>query len=356
MSSRLLLAGYFGCGNLGDDAILIGFAEAMRKEGHSIRVLAGQPQRLTQTTGLVGVPRMEMAAVEAAIQECDWLVFPGGSIFQDATSVKSTLYYSRLVKMAKDAGKKAALINQGIGPLRTFAGRRIAMGAFRRCDLIVVRDPASGDLLRSLGVMGQIHLGADSAFLLDPPRPDQIGEPFGVGSQRVVGISARPWGKDKGAGLAKIFSALVDDLVRSQMMPVMIEMDSDDRRMIDLITKQRGGKVPDIKNVDSPLALQSRFARMEAVIAMRLHAGILAATAGIPCCMVSYDPKVTAFANQIGAPAPLHVEGLEEGRLIHAVQEFLREKDQRTASLLAAREKLRRDAEAGVQALAQLLR
>jgi hypothetical protein len=38
----------------------------------------------------------------------------------------------------------------------------------------------------------------------------------------------------------------------------------------------------------------------ELVVAMRLHSGILAATAGTPSVVVDYDPKTRAFAKQTG--------------------------------------------------------
>lgn len=355
MSQRLLLAGYFACGNLGDDAILLGFCDRMRASGHPMQALAGNTAVLTQLTGLNAIPRMEWPLVKQAIEDCDWLVFPGGSIFQDVSSVRSVLYYSRLVKLAKEAGKKVALVNQGIGPLKTMPGRNIALGAFRRADLIVVRDPASGDLLRSLGVKGQIHVGADSALLLPSPSPDNLGEPFGAGGLKTIGVSVRPWGKDKGAAAAKVFSELFTELFKARYLPVLIEMDRMDRPMMDRISKEMGGKVLEIKNLESPQAVQQRMARMEAVIAMRLHAGILAVTAGVPPFMVSYDPKVAAFANQIGAPTPPSVEDLQPARLVHVVQQFLREKEVRTKTMLRAREDLRRDAESGVRALESLL-
>jgi polysaccharide pyruvyl transferase WcaK-like protein len=93
-------------------------------------------------------------------------------------------------------------------------------------------------------------------------------------------------------------------------------MDShEDGPLISAISKQQGGRIPEIKRLGTPRMSQLRFARMEAVIAMRLHAGILAATVGVPPIMISYDPKVTAFARQLDIGAALPLESLTPQRL-----------------------------------------
>ena len=51
-------------------------------------------------------------AIKLAMEKCDALVFPGGSVFQDASSVMSVKYYHRLVSMAK--AKKLKIITCGM--------------------------------------------------------------------------------------------------------------------------------------------------------------------------------------------------------------------------------------------------
>ncbi len=103
----------------------------------------------------------------------------------------------------------------------------------------------------------------------------------------------RPSPKDKGKTSTAVFSELSRLLFQNGYMPVLLEMDLlHDRATIDAISKANGGKIPDIKNLTSPIQIQQRLARVDSVIAMRLHAGILAATVNVPPFMVSYDPKV----------------------------------------------------------------
>lgn len=154
--ARILLAGYFGCGNIGDDAILLGIVEGLRHSNHDLAALSGAPEETYRYHGVTAYPRKDFKAIREALEGRDALVFAGGSIFQDTTSLRSVYYYSSLVKEAKKLGKKVLFVGQGVGPLKRFFGKRWAASAFNAADAIVVRDPASASLLNSLGVKKQI--------------------------------------------------------------------------------------------------------------------------------------------------------------------------------------------------------
>src|SRR5690349_10993160 len=106
---RLLLAGYFGCGNLGDASVLLGLVKCLEGKGYEVKVLSTNGEGLMRNFGLVGVHRKDFASVGMAIRETNALVFPGGSVFQDVTSTRSVAYYAKLVTDAKKANKKVVL-------------------------------------------------------------------------------------------------------------------------------------------------------------------------------------------------------------------------------------------------------
>lgn len=351
MSTRILLCGYFGCGNLGDDAILVGLSESLADLDVEFTMLSGSPEETFRLYGMRSVPRMDLKAVQAAILESDYVVFPGGSIFQDVTSVRSAGYYNSLISRAKKAHKKVFLLGQGVGPLNSFLGKRFAVGAFNMADEVVVRDPGSLTLLQKLGVRRPVRVGADMGFLMPPP-PDQTEDTsYQVGSMRTIGISPRPFGKNV-KGIRQLFADLAKRLYGANLMPVMIEMDqNEDGPLIYEIGKILGGKVPDIRKMSTPMQVQQRMARMEAVIAMRLHAGILAASVGVPPYMISYDPKVTALAKLLEiAPAP-PIEGLTADRLFDTFMAFLKDRDRNVKIVERKREELKRAAYVNVEVL-----
>ena len=347
---RLVMAGYFGSGNLGDDAILLGFIHGLGNLPVEVTVLSGSPEETYRLYGFNSVPRKDVTAVKNAIQRCDALVYPGGSIFQDVTSVKSVKYYQALVGMAKAAGKKVFLLGQGVGPVKSFFGKRWTADAYNKADAIAVRDPGSMALLKSIGVTKPIRVTADSALLLDRPADSGDGNDYNVGNMKAVGVSVRPYGKGK--DVVNLFSDLCKRLFAANYMPVLIEMDrNEDGPLILEISKSSGGKIPDLRKLQTPMQLQQRLCRMDAVIAMRLHAGVLAASVGIPPFMVSYDPKVTAFAKLLDLAAAPPMEGLTGQRLFDLFMDFQKSRERHEKLMQKKLEELRAQAEGNVLAL-----
>jgi polysaccharide pyruvyl transferase CsaB len=345
---NLLLAGYLGAGNLGDDAVMLGLVHGLGGAGYSVTVLSGAPEETHRLYGFPSVPRRDNKAIEAAIIRCDALVFPGGSIFQDASSMMSPTYYSGLVETAKKHGKKVVLVGQGIGPLKGFIGKGASKKALNMADGITVRDPSALQALKDLGVTKPARVAADSAFLLPMPRlSEEAG--YGMGGMRAVALAPRPV-KEKGRDIAGLFGELCKLLYQSGTMPTLLPMDRhEDIPLIDAISKAQGGKVPDLRKIVTPMEVQQRIARMDCVLAMRLHAGILAATVGVPPLMVSYDPKVTAFSKLLDLGPALPLEGLTAPRLLDAFMNFLKAKDRNVKILERKREEQAKAAELSVE-------
>lgn len=317
---KILLAGYFGCGNLGDDALMLGFLDALNGTELDVGALTGFPNETYSRYGIHSIPRKDMKAVDTAIEQYDALVFPGGSIFQDVTSIKSAAYYNMLVRKAKAKKKKVLLLGQGVGPLNSFAGKQLAKSAFNAADAIAVRDPDSMQTLVNLGVRKKIFLTADSAYLLKPSQAPEGVANFGFGGMKSIALAPRPHGK--GDHVVQLFGEICRTLYQARIMPVLVPLDkNEDIPLIQEISKSQGGKIPDLKGLESPLAFQSNIMRMEGLIAMRLHAGILASMVGVPPFMLSYDPKVAAFSRLLGTTPAVKMEGLTAQRCVDLFME-----------------------------------
>ncbi len=351
--SKLLLAGYFGCDNLGDDAILLGFVEGAGRAGYEVTVLSGAPEETYRQYGLTSIPRKDMARFKEAMAKHDALVFPGGSIFQDVTSVKSALFYANLVREAKKLNKKVVMLAQGVGPLTTFLGKRAAKFAFESADAIAVRDPESIRSLHTLGLKAVPRATSDMAFLLPAIQGEEAG--YQIGTMKSVGLIPRPHGK--GQEVEKLFAELSRLLFENGYMPTLIELDrSFDGPLIQSIEKAQGGKIPSLRRLGTPMELQKRLLRMDGVISMRLHGGIIATTVGVPSVMLSYDPKVAAFASEAGLPSALPMNSLSASRVFEVFQTMMKQREQSAERLLARRETLRQQAMLNIEVLQNCVR
>lgn len=316
---------------------------------HEYLLLTGDPDTSYREYGMHGIPRKNMKAIESAVIKSDAMLFPGGSIFQDVTSVASAFYYAGLVKLAKKHGKKVIFMNQGVGPLGTFLGKMQARNAFNAADLIVVRDPQSAQLLRDIGVNKKAHVGADSALLLKEPPKDAGEANFAIGGMKSVAIAPRPFDK-KGIDVSVLFGETCRLLFQAGFAPTLIEMDAhEDGAVLDAISKQQGGRIPTLKKLGSPRRVQERLSRMDGVIAMRLHAGILATTVGVPPLMVSYDPKVNAFAKMIDIGNALQIEGLTPQRLFESFQAHYQQTEAKKKVIAKKRDELAAEAMKGIE-------
>lgn len=332
---RIVVAGYYGCGNVGDDALLAGLQVGLGNLPVKLTALSGNPDETFRYLGITSVPRRDFARVKQELEAADALVFAGGGLLQDVTSLFSLQYYAKLISLAKKLDKKVVMLAQGIGPVNSFFGKRTAAAALRQVDVITVRDPQSLQTMRSLGVNRPAEVTADLAWLAMPEESPEAQ--FELGSMKTVGIAPRPWGKPK--DLAAAFGGFAQLLFKNSYVPMLVEMDRTlDTAILDQIAKLHGGRAPDIRNIHAPAQMLARLKRMHCVVAMRLHAGILAASAGVPPMMISYDPKVTAFANLLGLPNPLPADGLTPEKLWDAFQRFERDREAIKATILDRRE------------------
>jgi polysaccharide pyruvyl transferase WcaK-like protein len=169
---------------------------------------------------------------------------------------------------------------------------------------------------------------------------------------RTVGIAPRPLGKK--IDVVGLMSEFCQMLFKSGAMPVLIGMDRhEDLPLIQQIEDRAGGKIPDLRKLEGPQEVQSRLARMDTVVAMRLHAGILAATVQVPALMLAYDPKVSAFARQLDIGNSVPLDRLTGARLFDLYTTFQKDRDRNVKILDGRRHELAKAAAQNVELVAQ---
>ncbi|MFA4843838.1 MAG: polysaccharide pyruvyl transferase CsaB [Candidatus Margulisiibacteriota bacterium] len=307
---RIVLSGYYGFGNVGDEAVLQAILNELtsRVPDAEICVLSAAPQLTAELNRVRAIPRYSLFRIIRELRQADIFVSGGGTLFQDATSRRSFLYYLGLVWLAKRLGRRVVILAQGFGPLRGRLNRLLARVVLNRVDLITLRDDESRQELERLGVgRPEIVVTADPT-LLDtvPPLVEGRkvlaleGVPAGV---PLVGLALRGL---KGQSelenrLAQEIAAELNRSPRRQPVFLLFQCPEDmgmARKVIDRLT------VPYhvIYRLCRPEEMLAMFPHFDLVVAMRLHAVIFATLAKVNCLALSYDPKVSSFARLVEQP------------------------------------------------------
>lgn len=288
--SKILLSGYYGFANLGDEALLQGLLEALSPK-HDVTILSANPAqscRLHQHKA-----QHRYGALLPALWQHDVLISGGGSLLQDKTSRRSLRYYLGAIRLAKWLGKKVIIYGQSIGPLSPWGQEQLVKTLH---DVpIAVRDKASQDLLASWGI--EATLCADAALLLSPATINAKEKP-----DKSIILIPRASYPELSHSLIKLASNYP---AQYTIMPLQPQEDAQEVARIQAALAQPAYYLQVARPEDALEHLQ----RARYIFSGRLHGAILAAVAERPFAAFAYDPKVQAFCDEANAPCfPVQVE------------------------------------------------
>lgn len=322
----VVVSGYYGFGNLGDESLLDVIASTLAEEipGVKIAALTRHPKEDAKRTGLRCVSRFNIPAVWRTIRGAKLLLSGGGSLLQDSTSRRSLKYYAGVIGLAEACGVNSYIYANGIGPVRDASNRKLTANVVDRATEVSVRDADSADELRRIGMTREsIRVTADPAFMIKPYDERRLArtmERIGVKSG-FFAVSLRPLvAVQKSADSSAIRLRMADEMVGTcakitetfGLVPFVIPMqtaqDSEictyfvekyDERM----KKYTGGEYTALlyrpENAPELIGVLSKAAF---VIGMRLHAIIFASSAEVPVVGLAYDPKVSSIMKALGQP------------------------------------------------------
>jgi polysaccharide pyruvyl transferase CsaB len=293
----VLLAGYFGFGNLGDELLLSGALDYLETAGvkkNRVAVLSGDPGGTSETFGVEAFGRgLFSSSLSRALSISRAVIFPGGGIFQDSSSVRSCFYYWGLTRKALLHSCRLAAVSQSIGPLSGKFSKKMTSDALSRCRYLSVRDETSLALSRELGL--HVESTPDLVMGLEFPKlPERDNGAALINIRPVKGIEAYA------RTVLKAARAFVSEGVPIIGTALAPEDETELKRYI------RSGELPKcdvvlVKNLNDFMSVsQDAFA----AVGMRLHFGILSLKRGLGVALAPYDPKVSDFAGKWGAKCP----------------------------------------------------
>ncbi|MFB4323216.1 polysaccharide pyruvyl transferase CsaB [Priestia sp. BR_2] len=351
-SKTIVISGYYGFKNSGDEAVLKSILTALEQEGQAAGVdinpvvLSIDPEWTSAAYGVKSVHRMKLGEVRQAIKDSDGLISGGGSLLQDATSPKTIPYYLGVLKIAQWLGKPTFIYAQGVGPVNRKLFYPMIRSIFRKCTYISVRDMQSGELLQSMGISGEaVHVVPDPVMGLPLPAGEGVHrdshpgsaalkedeaalvssieeqhesseEPVKAsssssgdtkGSLPVIGISVRYWHPER-----KELKAVAEGLkALAGQRPVHLRFlpfhQPDDIEASQFIAdamgdiSKNGSALSFYRDEKQPQDMLREVSRCDMILGMRLHSLIYAANQSVPLLGISYDPKINHFLKRLGS-------------------------------------------------------
>ncbi len=299
----VLISGYYGFHNAGDDALLTSIADGLRQRGVR-RIAALSRQGSAPAVGVKAVSRFHTFAVYRAMRRAKLLVSGGGSLFQDATSKKSLVYYASVVRMARRLGVPVMIYANGIGPIRTASGRKTTARACLGADYISVRESTSFEELCRMGIPAEkIRISADPVYRLAHGGTGEKKDTVIVSLRELAGKSAR---EADSAALEDAVTLALREVCRERALTAVIlpMQEKYDREISERLCRRltEAGVEATVSTAHGAEAIFAEIGTARAVLAMRLHALIFATASAVPSAAISYDPKIDALMDYLGVP------------------------------------------------------
>lgn len=342
---RVVLSGYYGYGNAGDEAILRALVRSVRSFSPEakITVLSRDVAATEKNFDCAAVPRFSPFKVSKAMKDCDLLVSGGGSLLQDNTSTRSLLYYLGIIALAHKRGKHTFLYANGIGPVKREKNRGRVKKAVELTDAVTLRDPDSLKELRDMGVTREdLLVTADPVFTLPEPdgeRTRAVLRENGVTGEYIA-VSVRPY--KGGPDYFDKFARLCDETVRrfgTQL--VFVNMQSKrDTAVSEAVRGKMAEKSVCLTGSRTPEELMGVIGGARAVLSMRLHALIFAARCAVPALGFVYDPKVRSYLELLDQPSAGTDGDIDVESALTALAGLLDNRETVTKELAALRDRL----------------
>ncbi len=294
MPKKVVVSGYYGFDNFGDDAILSVLCDKLKTLNADVTVISSNPSKTSADYDVNAVKNFDIKNVIKTIQNSDILISGGGSLLQDVTSLKSLLYYSFIIFCALFYKKDVVIFAQGIGPLNRKISQKIVKNLISKAKYVSVRDNKSLEMLQNWGINAEL--------INDPVFSIRMKD---IPKNYAVGIQLRSF-----ASLTEDFlNNLADNVLeyfkgrKIELFVFQKSLDDEVCKHFEEILKSKNPNV-DIKIIYYKNRNETfkRISQLDYMLAMRFHAVIAALKAGVKTAGINYDVKVQKLADEAAVP------------------------------------------------------
>jgi len=371
---KIVIHGFYGQGNLGDEAILKALLQEFSKFSDiKVVVFSSNPKQVSKMHGVRSVHSQRRSSLLRRIWEIktsNLFILGGGGLLKDYGHDSSSLKtWLRLLNLANKLNIKTVLCAIGVENIRYDESRKLLKDALDKVDLITVRDRNSKDILIDIGVKNEVKIVTDPVVLLANINTSKIKDIVMV--PQII-ICVRHW-FDKGFYIEKSeinenfilsLSIAADFLVEQynaniEFIPLRTTSYDDDRIVAKQVVSYMSHK--DRTHIHSRVPAVNDFIEIakqsSLVIGMRLHSLILGTTIGVPVIGLVYMPKVRGYMDSIGqSEYSLDLETITDEKLIYLIENIFKNYDVHSNEIVSEISKLQMVARESIVGMVELAR
>ena len=346
----LLLAGYYGKGNAGDDAFVDVAGWGLGRLYPTVKTkgtLAGSLTLPSCTLPGIYYARCERVWLWLGTRDVDAVLFAGGSNFHSSHLLKRWSDVLRRNSSCRFAG-----IGVSIGPFNDTGAEHACRHLLNRFAYLGVRDQQSYRRLQQMGVSCPYELTFDLAVqerfiqnlpVIRSPRRD-----------RVLGVSLcyyeRYTGQDRAVEERRLvyLARLIKEALTRQMFERVILFSFNrhptlgDDELLGRLRTLAGSDAAriSIRRYDgNPVSLMQAIGEVAAMIATRLHAAVFAYTMETPCLTIPYHEKSWEWMRMIHEDKYIDVSETSPSHGVSLLKELLHGNNENLLPVCAASDK-----------------
>ncbi len=382
---NIIIFGWYGAGNVGDEAILQSMLSIFESQKNiEVDIVSFNPAKTARIAKECAVVkniikigakfnflRSDFRGLWRSLKTAQTIIIGGGGLFQDIYNFNFIPFFSLIVIIAAYLRKRIIFYALGMGPFKRKLARWLCKRAVKRAKYISVRDSLSKKRLLELQVQKKIEIAPDPVFLLKPVAALKAqalleSEGLDLSNYPKIGICLQrlfDWGKQS----EHILADVIDQWVKgkkakiifipfgrypdSWIKPKAADVDITIAEKIAQIIKAK----PIILSKDyAPDEIMAIIGEMDIIISMRLHGLIMSLAMGIPSIALTYhkETKLSSLLTQSGFEENVFfIEDLNKNELMKRMDYLLDNYDEHQEAVQNAAHKLRQQAMNGMQTL-----
>jgi polysaccharide pyruvyl transferase WcaK-like protein len=304
----------------------------------------------------IGLPALYRKDVIKSISESNLVISCSDENFKETASMLPLNIYwiftwwsmlferTTEVMVAKSLGKPLVMFPNSVGPFRTWAGRFLSRLALNNCEAIIIRDPISYEIVKSIRIKCRKFLTSDMALLYKP----QTKAVYKTVNQPIIGVCP-------GVYSFSISTKQIERYVieHAKALDIAIErygfhvyflphyisgFEYDDFEISKMILDNMKNK-EDVRilRVGSLENFKLLINQMDLLISSKMHPAVLAASGYVPVISIVYDHKQVGFFKDLElSEFAMHLQDVTGNELFSKISLAWSEKE-KIKGLLAAR-------------------